>query len=236
MEEPVLFQAKADYYELGCALPVYLLIAFCFFCLIAVLLLEGYRGMMLLREALHFCRIPFALLAVTALIHLITYLLRGRFYMLATPSAVILRSAPLLGTRKDTRIPFSYIRNVRVYYNTVCVDTEDRCYKLRHSADAQKFAADLRQLLMQSGVPIEKTEADKYRERLELTAKWKRRQVEKTLYPETPVQISSTTDEHGNPILPQQLTAEQAEGVFVPVAEKQEDESHAGTDMFAGRG
>lgn len=236
MEEPVLFQAKADYFELGCAFPVYLGIAFWCIFLFVGLLLSGERGIDLLTETLLFCAVPLGLLVITALIHAGAYLLRGKYYMLATPSAVILRSAPLFGIRKDTRIPFSYIRNVRIYHNTICVDTKDQCYKLRHSGDAKQFGERLRQLLIQSGVELKKTEAEKYRERIELTERWKRRQVEQALYPETPLQIPSTTDEHGNPIMPQQLTAEQAEGVFIPVQNKQEDTHHAGTDSFAGRG
>ena len=233
MEEPVLFQAKAEYSEESAVFPLWGCLTFFIGCLVAALLFAGIRGAELFHTVLRVIWIPAVILA---LFQVWMHLSRGRFWLLATPTAVILRSAPLFGTRKDTRIPFSMIRNVRVYRSTVCVDTADKTYKLRHSADAQQFAANLRQLLIQSGVQIEKTEAEKYRERIELTARWKRRQVEKALYPETPVQLPSTTDEYGNPILPQQLTAEQAEGVFVPAQDKQEEDHHAGTGTFAGRG
>ena len=60
-----------------------------------------------------------------------------------------------------------------------------------------------------------KTAQERYDEVRELTADWKRRQIEQALMQQKKPP-SVTVDEFGQPILPQALTDEQAEGVFRP--------------------
>lgn len=212
-EQPIIMQAEIGESNGGLAMFLWILFLAFWCSLIAASLLAGLPLTEALWKSAVFC---LGFCAVIGLVQIIEFLLRKRIRIVVTPSSINLFSLQRLGGQNVQQIPVADIRDVQVFQNTLMIYAAGKKYAVRHFADAARFADALRMFLRQMGLDIPKTAQEQYYERIELTKKWKRKQEERALMQQEP--ISATTDEYGQPILPQALTDEQADGVFRPAA------------------
>ena len=220
-EQQIIMQAETDNYDGGCALFLWTVFLIFWCCLIIAALVCGFRLLDVLRKsALH----SMGYCAAIGLVQIGEYLLRPRIRIIVTPSFINLVSVQRLHGQKIRQIPVTEIREIQVMHNSLAIFTANGKHVIRHFANAARFAEALRPFLRQQGADIPKTAQEHYYERLELTEKWKRKREERAWMPQSPDPVSVTTDENGEPILPQCLTDEQAEGVFRPAGRKEEQQ------------
>ena len=220
-EQQIIMQEQIDESDgsLATVLWILFLAVWCF--LIAAALLTGFRLTDALGENALFC-LPIC--AGIGLIQIAEFLLRPRIRIIVTPSFINLISVQRLHGQRIRQIPITEIREIQVMHNSLAIFTANGKHVIRHFANAARFAEALRPFLRQQGADIPKTAQEHYYERLELTEKWKRKREERAWMPQSPDPVSVTTDENGEPILPQCLTDEQAEGVFRPAGRKEEQQ------------
>lgn len=215
-EPPVLMQEEAVTDDSGCAVLLWTVLAFFCGCLMIAALFSGYElGPLIGKTARFFA--PAA--AVCGVIHIASCIMRLRIRVIVTPGFVTLVSKQNISAEKTLTIPFSEIKDIQAYHNSLIIITAEKKHTVRQLPGAECFGNQLRTLLREYGVAIPLTEQERYQERIEITKRWKQKHVEQTLTPPQPVQISATADEHGQPILPQRLTDEQTDGVFRPSAQ-----------------
>ncbi len=212
--EPVIMQEEISEYDGGCAMTMWVIFLTFWCCLIFAGWLSGFRLLDVLWKSAVYC---LGFCAVIGLVQITEYLLRQRIRILVTPSYITMISVRRFRGEKVRQIPVPAIYDIQSFHNKVVIFTPGKKYEILHFAGAERFAGQLRPLLRQTGADIPKTAQERYDEVRELTADWKRRQVERALMQQKEQKPPSVTvDEFGQPILPQVLTDEQAEGVFRP--------------------
>ncbi|MBP0966752.1 MAG: hypothetical protein J5722_03875 [Oscillospiraceae bacterium] len=212
-EQPIIMQAEIGESNGGLAMFLWILFLAFWCSLIAASLLAGLPLTEALWKSSVFC---LGFCAVIGLVQIAEFRRRQRIRVIVTPSHISLITVRGSGRQEVQQIPVPAVRDVQVFQNMLMIYTDGEKYAVRHFADAAQFADALRLFLRQMGLDIPKTAQEQYYERIELTKKWKRKQEERALMRQEP--ISATTDEYGQPILPQALTDEQADGVFRPAA------------------
>ena len=167
--------------------------------------------------------------AVIGLLHFASYLLRKRSTLLVGTEHLCLVTNRRFFSEKRQMIPIPEIVDITAYTSELVIKTKTGKYRFRYFNDACAFADRLRPYLRQRGAEVEKTALEHYSERLAITERWRRKRSGLMPYADIPVQIPATTDENGVPILPQQLSAEQAAGVFIPTESEAENKETATT-------
>ena len=221
-ESQILMHADVEEYDSGCALLLWGVLAFFCGCLMIAALFSGYElGTLIGKTARFFA--PAALIG--GVFHAVIYIMRRKTRMLVTSGMITLISSRCFMKARTYQIPFAAVRDIHALPTSLEIVTDNRNYHIRQLPEAMTFADQLRVILRQSGTDIPMTALERYQERKEITDRWKRKQVDRTLTPPEPVRIPVTADDHGQPILPQCLTDEQADGVFRPSAHAAEQPS-----------
>ena len=155
----------------------------------------------------------------------------------ANPQGITITRKKMFRPASTELLPISEITYVAAIGDELNILTGRQVHKFPHIRDARKFADEAVPYLREMGAKIDKTARERIAETNALTKRWKQRQAARKaglLPPEQPgseipmpaPQLSQTVDESGNPILPQKLSAEQADGVFVPASQKDADAEH----------
>lgn len=155
----------------------------------------------------------------------------------ANPQGITITRRKMFRPPSTELLPLSEITYIAAIGDELNILTGRQVHKFPHIRDAGAFAAAAVPYLRGFGANIDKTAREKAAETTALTERWKQRQAARKagLLPpehkesEIPMpapNLPQTTDETGAPILPQQLTAEQADGVFIPAEQKPADAEH----------
>lgn len=176
--------------------------------------------------------------AVLGILHLITFLRNKhpKITIAAHPQGITITRTGMFRKPSVKLLPLSEITYIAAIGDDLYILTGRQKHKFPQIHDAQVFAFKAVPYLRALGAKIDKTVSERNAETSVLTERWKQRRAarQKGLLPpeqtgaEQPMPspiLPQTTDENGNPIFPQHLTADQAEGVFMPSESANTDEN-----------
>lgn len=167
--------------------------------------------------------------AILGISHLIVYIRdkHPHISIAAHPQGITIIRKGVFGHESVKRLPISEITYIAAIGDDLYIFTGRQKHKFPHIHDAGLFASQAVPYLRAFGAKIDKTARERDAEIYALTERWKQRQAARRAgllppnqdtagIPMPAPHLPKTVDEAGNPILPQNLTAEQAEGVFMP--------------------
>lgn len=117
-------------------------------------------------------------------------------------------------------IPLAQITDVTYSNSSMTVRTNGRALHIPNLVNSTSFAQELRQQARAQGAEIPQNDYEKAAEIRLVTERWKRRQAAKAGIPDPP-KLPPLPMQLPEQIFPEQLTAEQADGVFRPAAPQQ---------------
>ena len=117
-------------------------------------------------------------------------------------------------------IPLAQITDVTYSNSSMTVRTNGRALHIPNLVNSTSFAQELRQQARAQGTEIPQNDYEKAEEIRLVTERWKRRQAAKAGIPDPP-KLPPLPMQLPEQTFPEQLTAEQADGVFRPAAPQQ---------------
>jgi hypothetical protein len=210
MQIPICLQAEGDNFDPGCAYCFWATLTFFSGCLAVALRFAGEHGGSLMRTGLSVFALP---CVIGGVIHAGTYLARTRVRITATPAGITLEEF-CRGKELRTDIPIDEVVNIYHHGKGIEIETKRRIFRVRRltGADPDSFWLKLKEHVNRygkAGITDRKWHVGQAMQNVK-----PRRQPE-TL-PAQQIPLTPVTYQDGVPILPKSLTAEQAEGVFLP--------------------